>query len=332
MPPLAKDTGENRENRRTRNLFVLLLLLYVVGRIFQLYADRVPTLLIVVLNVLPPAAFALLHGHLLYRLRGILVFAMLCLGSGTFFESLSLRTGFPFGHYYFTDLMGPKLFQLPILLALAYLGMGYLSWVLALAILGHKTEQSRGLRIVFLPLIASCIMVAWDLSMDPVWANIDHAWVWKQGGSYFGVPITNFLGWSLTTYVFYQSFALYLRRRPAQPLPSQPWRLPVLFYAASAIGNIFLIAQPGTPATITDPSGRQWLTSDILRANLLVSVFVMGGFALIAWLRLRNPTKSSQIFDTNLPQTDLNRMNLSVIPTDASDSSRKLRSKTPTLR
>jgi uncharacterized membrane protein len=306
MPPLAKDTGDNRENRGTRNLFVLLLLLYVVGRILQLYADRLPTLLVVAIHVLPPVAFAMLHGHLLYRVRGILIFSVLCLGSGTFFESLSLRTGFPFGHYYFTDLMGPKLFQLPILLALAYLGMGYLSWILALAILGHKTEQPRGLRLVLLPLIASCIMVAWDLSMDPVWANIDHAWVWKQGGSYFGVPISNFLGWSLTTYVFYQSFALYLRRRTTQPLPSELWRLPVLFYAASAIGNILLIAQPGTPAAITDPSGRQWLTSDILRADVLVSVFVMGGIALIAWLRLRNQTKSSEIFDTNLPQTGLN--------------------------
>jgi uncharacterized membrane protein len=306
MPPVAKDNKVTGENRRTRNLLVLLLLLYAVSRILQLYADRVPTLLIVALHVLPPAAFALLHGHLLYRMRGILIFSALCLGSGTFFESLSLRTGFPFGHYYFTDLMGPRLFQLPILLALAYLGMGYLSWILALAILGHKTEQPRGLRVILLPLIASCIMVAWDLSMDPVWANIDHAWVWQQGGSYFGVPISNFLGWSLTTYVFYQSFALYLRRQPTQPLPSELWRLPVLFYAASAFGNILLVAQPGTPAAITDPSGRQWLTSDILRATVLVSVLVLGGFALIAWLRLRNPTKSSEIFDTNLPQTDLN--------------------------
>ena len=307
MPPLAKDTRDNREDRPTRNLLMLLLLLYVVGRILQLYADKVPTLLIVVLHVLPPAAFALLHGCLLYRLRGILVFTALCLGSATVFESLSLGTGFPFGHYYFTDLMGPKLFQLPILLALAYVGMGYLSWILALAILGHKTEQPRGLRVILLPLIASCIMVAWDLSMDPVWSNIDHAWVWKQGGSYFGVPISNFLGWSLTTYVFYQAFALYLRRQPTQLLPSELRHLPVLFYAASAIGNILLIAQPGTPAAIADPSGRQWLTSDILRATVLVSVFVMGGFALIAWLRLRSPTKSSEIFDTNLPQTNLNQ-------------------------
>jgi len=290
---------------RTRNLLVLSLLLYVAGRILQLYSDRVPTLLIVVLHVIPAAAFAWIHGSLLYRIRGVLVFTALCLGSGTFFESLSLRTGFPFGHYYFTDLMGPKLFQLPILLALAYLGMGYLSWVLALLILGRRSDPPQGRRIVFLPLIASCIMVAWDLSMDPIWANIDHAWVWKEGGSYFGVPISNFLGWFLTTYLFYQAFALYLRRRRTASLPSPLWRLPILFYAASAAGNILLLAQPGTPSVITDPSGRHWLASEIIHATVLVSLFLMGAFALIAWLRFRNPAKSSQVFDATLPQTDL---------------------------
>src|SRR5258708_40003095 len=36
-----------------------MLLLYAIARISQLYADRLPTLLIVVLHVVPPALFAL---------------------------------------------------------------------------------------------------------------------------------------------------------------------------------------------------------------------------------------------------------------------------------
>ena len=66
------------------------------------------------------------HGILTYRLRGTLIFMGLCLGAGSFFESVSLRTGFPFGHYYFTDVMGPKLLKVPVLLVLAYLGRGRL--------------------------------------------------------------------------------------------------------------------------------------------------------------------------------------------------------------
>ena len=170
--------------------------------------------------MIPPALFALIHGARIYRLRGILLFATLCLGVGTFFESVNLQTGSPFGHYIFTNLMGPKPFDLPILLALAYVGMGYLSWVLSLEILECQDEPLSGKKIVLLPLAASFVMTAWDLSMDPVWADIDHAWVWRDGGSYDGVPITNFFGWILTVYIFYQLFALYLRNRVSISSPT----------------------------------------------------------------------------------------------------------------
>jgi uncharacterized membrane protein len=272
--------------RQTGYLLVLLLVLYVVARILQLYADRVPTLVIVALHVLPPAVFAFLHGKITYRLRGILIFMGLSLGIGALLESLSLRTGFPFGHYYFTDLMGPKLFQLPVMLALAYVGMGYLSWVVGLLILGHHDEPLDGRRILFLPLIASFVMVAWDLSMDPVWTNLDHAWVWRKGGSFFGVPVSNFLGWYLTVYLFYQAFALYLRGRTVPPVPRKHWHLPVLFYGASAAGNILLAIPSATPLVVTDASGRQWMTADIIHSCVLVSIFVMGAFTLIAWTKL----------------------------------------------
>src|ERR1019366_6430374 len=90
-----------------------MLLVYTIARICQLYAGRVPTLLIVVLHVVPPALFALAHGSVLYGGKGISVFAVFCLGFGTLAESVSLRTGFPFGHYCFTDVMGPTVLHLP---------------------------------------------------------------------------------------------------------------------------------------------------------------------------------------------------------------------------
>ncbi|MBB5318316.1 carotenoid biosynthesis protein [Tunturibacter empetritectus] len=286
---LRDDEGE----RRTGTLLALLLVLYIVARILQLYADRFPTLLIVVLHVLPPAVFALLHGKITYRWRGIVVFAGLSLGIATLLESVSLRTGLPFGHYYFTDVMGPKLIQLPVLLALAYVGMGYLSWVVGLLLVGHYDEPLNGRRMIFLPLVASFVMAAWDLSMDPVWSNLYRAWVWKDGGSFFGVPVSNFLGWYLTVYLFYQAFALYLRGRPVAPLPLKHWRLPVLFYGASAAGNVLLAIPSATPAVVTDASGRQWRSADILHSCVLVSIFVMGAFALTAWTRLSLSARDS---------------------------------------
>jgi putative membrane protein len=227
---------------------------------------------------------------------------MMCLGTGTFFESLSLRTGFPFGHYFFTDVMGPKLFQLPVLLALAYLGMGYLSWIVAAVIDGRLDRPISGSRLVTLPLLASSVMVAWDLAMDPVWANLDHAWVWRDGGAWFGVPVSNYLGWLLTVYTFYQAFAIYLSRREASAaFPRSFGRLAVLFYGASAAGNV-LLAIPSTrgaavAAFVSDATGRQWSVAGIIQSCVVTSICVMGGFTITAWFRSagRRPGRHSEV-------------------------------------
>lgn len=255
------------------------LAIYAIARVCQLFADKLPSLSIVILHVVPPAVFALIHGAQRYGWRGILTFTAFCLGVGALSESLSLRIGFPFGHYYFTDVMGPKIFDLPLLLVLAYLGMGYLAWTLALLITGP--------RIILLPLVAAFAMLAWDLSMEPAWATVDRAWIWKQGGPYFGVPLTNFFGWFLTAYVFYQLFALYCRARPniTKIQVKSYWQIAILFYALSALGNPLIAGLPMAPM-VTDATGRAWQTAEILRACALVSLFLMLPIALLAWRRL----------------------------------------------
>ena len=265
------------------------LLLYVLARVSQLYADKVPILGIVILHVVPPGALAFLHGSILYRIRGVLTFTVFCLGTATAYESVSLRTGFPFGRYFFTDVMGPKIFDLPLLLVLAYLGMGYLSWIVAFVILGYRNKELRGVRIIALPVLASFVMLAWDLSMEADWSTIDRAWIWKDGGAFFGVPVTNFFGWFLTAYTFYQAFAVYCRGRvkPARIPAGGYWRSAVLFYAICALGNVLVVRLPMAPPVVIDAAGKHWATMDILATSVVMSLLVMAPMALLAWLRLK---------------------------------------------
>lgn len=271
-------------------------MLYVLARLCQLYADRLPTLLIVILHVIPPAIFALIHGGILYRMKGISIFVAFCLGFGSLAEGVSLRTGFPFGHYYFTDAMGPKVLQVPVLLVLAYLGIAYVSWVLALLILGYLDKPINGVRIFALPLLASIIMVAWDLSMDPDWSTLDHVWVWQHGGAYFGVPLSNFFGWFLTAYLYYLAFALYCRTQPifTASLTKGYWRTAILLYATCALGNLLILRLPMAPPVVTDATGKPWLTGDILGGCMLMSLLLMVPFALLAWLRLMEKSQGSR--------------------------------------
>jgi uncharacterized membrane protein len=268
-----------------------LLALYAAARILQVFPGRVPMLAVVALHVLPPAIFALIHGAMFYRARGILFFVTLCLVLGNIFENLGVLIGFPYGRYHFTDLMGPKLFAVPVLLGLAYVGMAYLSWTLAHLILANGRTPLTGMRVAVLPLLAAFIMVAWDLAMDPVWGTVLHAWIWKQGGTYFGVPVSNFVGWYLTVYVIFQIFALHLRRRTIHPrqLPSGYWHLAIVFYAVSAAGNLILAIPHNAPTIVSDAAGVQWKVTQIVGVCVLVSVFVMGTFAMLAWTRLARP-------------------------------------------
>ncbi len=265
-----------------------LLMLYAFARVLQVFPGEVPLVAVMALHVLPPIVFALVHGAMFYRTRGILVFFAICLVVGNIVENVGVRTGFPFGSYYFTDLMGPKLFAVPVQLGLAYLGMAYLSWTLARVILGNMRSPVTGSRTVTLPLIAAFIMVAWDFSQDPVWSTVLHLWIWPQGGVYFGVPVSNFLGWYLTVYVFYQLFALYLQGRSTNPDPLPPgyWNVAILFYAVSAVGNILLVIPRPIVSVVSYPSGTLWKVSDITRTCAVVSVLTMGAFAALARVRL----------------------------------------------
>lgn len=287
-----------RPDTTKRNSVVLLsiLILYLLTRILQVLPGSTPSTPIVALEILAALAFALIHGARHYRIHGILVFAAICLVIGNALENLSVVAGFPFGHYEFLPLMGPKLLHVPILLGLAYIGMAYVSWTLARIILGATRPIPAGPQLIAMPLLASVIMTAWDFAQDPVWSTLLHAWRWRDGGRWFGVPLTNYAGWLLTVFLIYIAFALYLRRSPSStPAPASPhWRSPVLLYAFCALGNVLQPLRPQLADAVIDATGTIWRTAAILRASALVSILIMGSLALVAWLRIPRTANSAR--------------------------------------
>jgi uncharacterized membrane protein len=232
--------------------------------------------------------FGLLHGARTYGWRGILFFLIVCLGVSNAFENLSIMTSFPFGWYHYSDALGPKLFLVPLLIGPAYFGVGYLSWTLARAIFGDEDARLSGLLSFATPAIASFIMVSWDLTIDPMMSTINGSWVWHNGGSYFGVPVSNFLGWYLTVYVFFQCFALYARRRFASSTKVHGyWATPLLAYTSIIIAPVLSLLLGTEPAVVlTDPAGHQWQAQDIQSVAALVCLFTALPFWLLAVLKV----------------------------------------------
>lgn len=267
--------------------FYFLIVCYAVSRALQAFPQRTPLMLTVVLHVLPPLLFALFHGRMLWGWRRILVFFAICIAVAGAVEKIGITTGFPFGRYFFTDAMGPKISGVPVFLGLAYLGMGYLSWVVASLIVGWQQRDLSGWRVVALPAFAALVMTSWDFCLDPVWSTIVRAWIWTGGGSYFGVPISNFVGWYGNIFVIYLLFALSLRGRPAntQTKPKKFWNIALVFYGVSAAGNFFNLI-PQTPDYVADATGKLWPLRSITGASALATVFTMGVFLLLACIRV----------------------------------------------
>ncbi|MGA2848477.1 MAG: carotenoid biosynthesis protein [Terracidiphilus sp.] len=145
-------------------------------------------------------------------------------------EETGVRTGLVYGPYHYSDMLGPKLGHVPVLIPLAWFMMIYPSWVTARALLrGVNTQTAAG--IVGLALAAAMVMTAWDTVMDPGMAAAGN-WVWEQGGAYFGVPLRNYFGWLLTTFLVYCGAGMIWRiRRGADGVSAGFAGLPVIVYA-----------------------------------------------------------------------------------------------------
>jgi uncharacterized membrane protein len=223
-------------------------------------------------------AFALLHGSLRYGWEGIAAFVVICLVISNFFENLSVVTGFPFGHYFYTDALGPKLLYVPLLIGPTYLGVGYLSWVLATILVGDVRRDASLPATAAAPLIAAFIMVLWDLNLDPGAATLGKWWIWQQGGGFFGVPLSNYLGWFFTVYVFMQLFALYLRARgpvPEVPQPKSYFAQAIIMYAVIAFLFSIEYAVKGSGEVVTDATGAAWRSGDIRETAAITSLLTM---------------------------------------------------------
>ena len=113
-------------------------------------------------------------------------------------ELSSTRTGFPFGLYHYTGLThDQELFiaDVPFIDSLSFVFLAYASFCVArMALAGRAAPRSA------VALAAGVLMMALDVVIDPL-AVLGDRWFlgrlffYDQPGVYFGVPISNFVGW-----------------------------------------------------------------------------------------------------------------------------------------
>ncbi len=255
-----------------------------------LFGLGIPIAIVVLISV----AFALLHGAVRYGWSGIFVFVVISLVVSNVLENTSILTGFPFGHYHYTDGLGPKLFLVPLLIGPSYFASGYFAWLIGNVLIGEVRRGSSAFLTFAVPFISAFVMVMWDVTIDPRQSTIQQQWIWEQGGGYFGVPLTNYLGWFFTVYVFLQLFALFVRFRPGtqtvKNFPRSHFAQPVLMYALMGLTPILSFVVGGSNTQVTDAAGVVWQTRSIAESLATVSIYTMlFAVALSAVKLIQNP-------------------------------------------
>jgi putative membrane protein len=144
-------------------------------------------------------ALLLLFGTLVMRLplagalaplfdRRAALWLGLLVAYGYAIEYVGLRTGWPYGEFAYTVELGPMVAGVPVGLPVFFVPLVVNAYLLALLL----TRGRRGT----LPL-ALALVLAIDLMLDPAAVAIGF-WAYPAAGVYYGVPVSNYLGWLLS--------------------------------------------------------------------------------------------------------------------------------------
>lgn len=234
---------------------------------------------------------ALAHARLAYGWKSALAFFAISFGVSLTIENLGVTTGFPFGRYHFTVAEGlPHVGEIPLVVGILWFSMGYLAWQIASILLDDADLSiDSTVNLFALPVVAAFVMAQWDITMDRGGSTLGGAWVWRDGGGDFGVPLTNYFGWFLTSWLYFQVFAFYLSRQDAAtraPAASPTLRLvAVLFYLCAGLTHL-VPWMMGASGEVADAGGRLWRVADARETTVAVMAATMLFSSVLAGAKL----------------------------------------------
>lgn len=145
-------------------------------------------------------------------------------------EFSSTRTGVPFGFYHYTgSTRGQELYlaDVPFMDSLSFTFLAYAALGLA-----RMTVDVRGHARLALAVWAGLLMMLLDVVIDPLAVRGDQWFLgrifyYPEGGAYFGVPLSNFMGWWIVGTVGIGGYLLLA----GDAAGYRPWAGAALYYA-----------------------------------------------------------------------------------------------------
>ncbi len=182
--------------------------------------------------------------HCIGRRRAMLVFVTsFCLAFIA--EYAGTVTDYPFGAYEYTSQLGYKMFgRVPFNIPTSWFYMLVASLAICGRFLPAKDDNTSKW---YWALMGGLVLTAWDVAMDPAMVKTNH-WVWQIGSLadrsafeqfigkpfFFGMPITNWLGWLFTGSIVARVM-LAIVPPTTWAATVSPHRLPIALYAVNGL-------------------------------------------------------------------------------------------------
>ncbi|TFZ02039.1 carotenoid biosynthesis protein [Ramlibacter humi] len=196
-----------------------------------------PVSLALVLASLAWFAVSLWSCRALLGRRASWAFVVLAFALGWFAEEMGSRHGWFFGDYHYTDVLGPRLGSVPVVIPLMWFGVCQVGLTMACLIAWRHPVPPAGSgwrRGAVTALLTALLVTAFDLGADPYFVYQLKAWVMVKEGDWFGETVWGFAGWLFVSFTITALFLWLLRLVPtASKAPATLRRaalVPVLIY------------------------------------------------------------------------------------------------------
>lgn len=173
--------------------FAAILSMHAVGVVGMISPYQFYFKLLTPLNLILSGFWLWLNHHELNA--GFFRFITFTFAFGFLVEVMGVNSGVVFGDYSYGQTLGPKLFNVPIILGL--------NWILVIYSIATLTDSLK-VNVILKVMIGAVLAVFSDWMIEPVAMKYDF-WTWTQGY----VPLRNYIGWFITSTILLFSYHLF---------------------------------------------------------------------------------------------------------------------------
>lgn len=189
-----------QQNHRIHIATVIAVIMHMIGLIGILYYDKSFFIAATPINLL------LMFLLLLYTQEKInlpfIIFAAICFVAGMAAEITGVATGKLFGDYEYGNVLGPKYFNVPLIIGINWFIIIYCCGITIRMFLDKmirrvpdEVKPRQGIKTISLVVDGATLAVFLDWLMEPVAVKLGY-WRWLGNGS---IPFYNYISWLIVS-------------------------------------------------------------------------------------------------------------------------------------